>query len=325
MKCGKNQKYFSIITSILLISSIWVHSNTDYHIETSDIANFWHAFEMLNNVMTKQDSIDIIQKQYLDKASTDFREFIKIRNFTAAEYVEKIGRYPLYWRSIKPRTENIEDQLSELDNVVAKLEAAIPNYRQPNICFAIGCLRTGGTTSENLVLIGAEIAAADDSVEKSELPPWLRSIIGKTGGIISLVAHEIIHTQQIDRRIMNFGSNPLLEQTIKEGVADFLTFEILGLNINQEIHNYGMLNECSLLKEFEADLKSEPKDYTNWLYNGGKMVDRPANLGYFIGFKIAESYYQKQTDKSEAIRQLLNQKEYSKIYKESAYLEKNCG
>ena len=313
-----------IITSILLISSILVHPNTDYHIETSDIANFWHAFEMLNKVMTKQDSIDIIQKHYIDKASTDFREFIKIRNFTAAEYVEKVGRYPLYWRSIKPLTENIEDQLSELDKVIAKLEAAIPNYRQANICFAIGCLRTGGTTSKNLVLIGAEIAAADDSVEKSELPPRLRSIIGTTGGIISMVAHEIIHTQQIDRRIMNFGSNPLLEQTIKEGVADFLTFEILGLNINQEIHNYGRLNECSLLKEFEADLKSEPKNYTNWLYNGGKMVDRPADLGYFIGFNIAESYYQKQIDKSEAIRQLLNQKKYSKIYKESGYLGKSC-
>ena len=280
---------------------------------------------MLNKAVTKQDSIDIIQKHYMDKASADFREFIKIRNFTAAEYVEKIGRYPLYWRSIRPRTENIEDQLSELDNVVAKLEAAIPNYRQPNICFAIGCLRTGGTTSENLVLIGAEIAAADDSVEKSELPPRLRAIIGKTGGITSMVAHEIIHTQQIDKRIIIFGSNPLLEQTIIEGVADFLTYEILGLTINQYIHNYGRQNECSLLKEFEADLTSEPKDFTNWLYNRGKMVDRPADLGYFIGFKIAESYYQKQIDKSEAIRQLLNQKKYSKIYKESGYLEKNCG
>lgn len=314
-----------IITSILLVSSILVYPNTDYRIETSDIANFWNAFEMLNNAMTKQDSIDIIQKHYIDKASDDFREFIKTRNFTAAEYVEKIGRYPLFWKSIKPRTENIEDQISEIDNIVTKLEAAIPNYKQANICFAIGCLRTGGTTSKNLVLIGTEIAAADDSVEKSELSPWLRSVIGKTGGIISLVAHEIIHTQQIDRRIIVFGSNALLEQTIKEGVADFLTYEILGLNINQEIYIYGRLNECSLLKEFEADLKSEPKDYTNWLYNGGKMVDRPSNLGYFIGFKIAESYYQKQIDKSEAIRQLLNQKEYSKIYKESAYLEKNCG
>lgn len=312
------------MTSILLISSILVHPNTDYHIETSDITNFWHAFEMLNKAVTKQDSIDIIQKHYIDKASVDFREFIKIRNFTAAEYVEKIGRYPLFWKSIKPRTENIEDQLSELYGVFAKLEATIPNYRQPNICFAIGCLRTGGTTSKNLVLIGVEIAAADDSVEKSELPPWKRSIIGKTGGIISMVAHEIIHTQQFDKRIMILAQNQLLEQTIKEGVADFLSFEILGLNINQEMYNYGRLNECSLLTEFEADLKSEPKNYSNWLYNGGEILDRPADLGYFIGFNIAESYYQKQIDKSEAIRQLLNQKKYNKIYKESGYLEKDC-
>ena len=175
-----------------------------------------------------------------------------------------------------------------------------------------------------MVLIGTEIAAADDSVDVSELPPWKRSIIGKTGGIISMVAHEIIHTQQFDKRIMIFGQNPLLEQTIKEGVVDFLTYEILGLNINQEMYNYGRLNECSLLAEFEADLKSKPKNYSNWLYNGGEMLDRPADLGYFIGFKIAQSYYQKQIDKSEAIKQLLNQKKYKNIYKESGYLEKNC-
>ena len=314
-----------LITSILLLSSILVYSNTDYRIETSDIANFWKAYEMLNNANTKQDSIDIVQKQYIEKASVDFREFIRVREFTAAEYVEKIGRYPLYWRSIKPLTENIEDQLHELENVLAKLDAAIPNYRQPNICFAIGCLRTGGTTSKNLVLIGAEIAAADDSVEKSELPPWLQKIIGKTGNLVSLVAHEIIHTQQFDNRKIIFRSNALLEQTMKEGIADFLTYEILGLNINKEIHNYGNNNECNLLKEFEADLESDPTNYTKWLYNGGKILDRPADLGYYIGFKIAESYYRQRIDKREAIQQLLNQKKYVEIYRDTNYLEKNCG
>ncbi len=34
-----------LITSILLLSSILVYSNTDYRIETSDIANFWKAYE----------------------------------------------------------------------------------------------------------------------------------------------------------------------------------------------------------------------------------------------------------------------------------------
>jgi len=314
-----------IIVSIFLSFSTFVYPNTDYRIEVSDIGNFWVAYEMLSTARTKQDSIDIIQKHYIDKASEDFREFIKVRDFTAAEYVEKIGRYPLYWESIKPLTENIEDQLHEIENVLAKLDAAIPNYRQPNICISIGCLRTGGTTSKNLVLIGVEIAAADDSVEKSELPPWLQKIIGKTGNLVSMVAHEIIHTQQFDNRKIILGSNALLEQTMKEGIADFLTFEILGLNINKEIHNYGGLNECSLLKEFEADLESEPKNYTKWLYNGSKIQDRPADLGYFIGFKIAEAYYQKQIDKRKAIRQLLNQKEYRKIFRESGYFEKNCG
>lgn len=313
------------IASVLVLLSNLVHPNADYRIETSDISNFWNAFELLNSATTKQDSIDIIQKGYIDEASPDFRKFIKIRKFTAIEYVEKIGKYPLFWKSVKPLTENINDSIDALVNVIAKLRSAIPKYHQPDICFAIGCLRTGGTTSKNLVLIGAEIAAADHSVQKSELSPWLKSIIGKTGGIVSMVAHEIIHTQQFDHRLIILGSNPLLEQTMKEGIADFLTFELLGRNINKEMHNYGTLNECDLLKEFETDLNSNPKDYSNWLYNGGKMKDRPADLGYFIGFKIVESYYHKQLDKNKTILKLLNQRKYKKIYKESNYFADRCG
>jgi len=310
-----------LITSILLLISILLSPITDYRIETSDIANFWKAFEMLENALTKQDSIDIIQKYYIEKASPDFKRFIKVRNFTASEYVEKIGLYPLYWKSVKPLTENLESSIIELEDVFIKLGEAIPNYNQPDICLAIGCLRTGGTTSGDLVLIGAEIAAADHSVEKSGLPPWLKSIIGKTGGIISLVAHEIIHTQQSDNRKIIFKSNLLLNRTMKEGIADFLIFEILGLMVNNEIHIYGNNNESDLFREFEADLESKPRNYSKWLYNGGKSQDRPADLGYFIGFKIAESYYRKQIDKNDAIKQLLDQKNYTKIYKESLYLE----
>ncbi len=114
-------------------------------------------------------------------------------------------------------------------------------------------------------MIGVEIAAADHSVEKSELPSMATKNHWKTSGLISMVAHEIIHTQQYDNRKIIFKSNALIEQTMKEGAADFLTSEILLLNLNKVIYNYGMQNECSLLKDFKGDLDSDPIDYSNWL------------------------------------------------------------
>jgi predicted Zn-dependent protease DUF2268 len=298
--------------------------NTDYKIETSDIDNFWMAFDQLESAGSNEDSIDIIQKLYIDRASSEFKKFIRARDFTAEEYILKIGLYPRFWQSIRPLTERIESRTAEIQDVFNELGQALPDYKQPDLCFAIGCLRTGGTTSSDLILIGAEIAAADTSVEKSELPPWLKSTIGTTGGIISMIAHEAIHTQQFDHRRIVLFTNHLLEQALTEGVADFLTSVILGLNINAELHRYGDDNQCSLWKNFESDMESNPKDYSNWLYNSANAKGRPADLGYYIGFKIAEAYYQKQTDKRKAMETLLNKKKYKKVFQESKYGQESC-
>ena len=49
-------------------------------------------------------------------------------------------------------------------------------------------------------------------------------------------------------------------------------------------------------------------DLTQWLYNQGSSTataDRPGDLGYFIGYRIAEAYYSKQADKIAALRDII--------------------
>ncbi len=309
----------STIFATALLFYLSTLQEAKYQIETSDISNFWEAYDLLITAKSRQDSVAIFQKYYIDKASVGFKEFIRIRKFTANEYIEKISLYPKFWESVRPLTENIETRKAEIRNVFAQLSSKLPNYKQPNVCFAMGCLRTGGTISGNLILIGSEIAAANSEVDKSELPPWLKNVVGNTGDIASMIAHETIHTQQIDSRFMIMKNNVLLEQTLKEGIADFLTWQILGLNINAELHKYGNANQYALWQDFKSDLESNPNDYSGWLYNYRNTEKRPADLGYYIGFKIAEAYYKKQSDKGKAIETLLNQKNYKKIFKESEY------
>ena len=38
-----------------------------------------------------------------------------------------------------------------------------------------------------------------------------------------------------------------------------------------------------------------------WLYNGYAVKDKPPDLGYYLGYKIVESYYNNATDKKQAI------------------------
>jgi len=313
----------------LVISKYWIYvillfcfslqAQDKEGIETRDIIHFWEAYDALAFAKTHTDSVAIIQEHYIDRATPGFEEFLKARDFTAEEYVTKIRRYPKFWISVRPLTEKIVNRKEAINTLLNTLSDGIPEFKRPEICFAISAMRTGGTTSKGMILIGSEIAAAAASVDTSELGKWLKSVLGQTGDIMAMIAHETMHIQQSPNRKSN-----LLTASIREGVADFVSVLLVQMQINTVVHEYGNTRECQLWKDFKADMEYDPKDFSQWLYNGGNSKDRPADLGYYIGYKIAEAYYHKQEDKKQAIKDLFNSRKYTKIYKESEYANKVC-
>jgi uncharacterized protein YjaZ len=64
------------------------------------------------------------------------------------------------------------------------------------------------------------------------------------------------------------------------------------------------------------------KDAKNWLYQGADVKDKPADLGYYMGYKIIESYYKNASDKKQAVRDILEIKDFNAFLKASRYEEK---
>jgi hypothetical protein len=231
--------------------------------------------------------------------------------------------FPAFWKSIRPLTQAIDQRRPEILAVFDTLSRVLPGFTAPDVCFAIGCLRTGGTTSNHMILIGAEIAAADPSVDKAGMNDWLQYVLGQSGDIVSMVAHEAVHTRQtgfpffeifslISHRKLN-----LLNMSITEGSADFITSRFLGLNINEKVHAYGKAHYCPLLNEFRKDIATEPFDYSHWLYNGNASKGRPADLGYYMGSLITAAYYDLAPDKTIALKTVMRLGKYKKVYRRS--------
>lgn len=307
------------ILFLLCYLPIGLLAQEKYQMETRDIDHFWQAFDLLGQAKSREDSIQTIQEYYIDKATPFFKEFLRVRHFTAKEYIKRIARYPRFWHSVRPLTENIKNRRGDIDAVFQGFREKLPGFKQPDICFAIGCLRTGGTISGKLILIGSEIAASDSTVDKSEMRGWLNTVIGNTKDIVAMIAHESVHTQQFNRRKLT-----LLTGALTEGVADFISVKLFDMSINAGIYEYGEQHECEIWKEFEEELARNPEDYSNWLYQGNRSKNRPADLGYYIGYKIAESYYEQEQNKEKALKNLLNQKKAPEILKKSKYSEKAC-
>jgi len=47
-------------------------------------------------------------------------------------------------------------------------------------------------------------------------------------------------------------------------------------------------------------------DASHWLYQGDKSVNRPADLGYYIGYEICKAYYDHARDKRTAVHDIIN-------------------
>jgi uncharacterized protein YjaZ len=122
----------------------------------------------------------------------------------------------------------------------------------------------------------------------------------------------LIHYEQ------KYGADEtLLAQAVREGVPDFIAELTAGDTINPHLHKYGNPLEKQLWLEFKKEMNG--RETGNWLYQGDKVKDKPADLGYYMGYKIAESYYKNAKDKKQAVKDMLEIRNFAKFLVDSRY------
>jgi Predicted Zn-dependent protease (DUF2268) len=277
------------------------------NVQTLDLDHFWEAFDNLKKCKNFSDSVTTFQKIYLDRATNGLIDFIRARDFTAEKFVQTVSRYPKFYNSIRKNTFEAKKAEPAIENIFKKFKEIYPNFKPFKVCFAIGIVNTGGTTSENFVLIGTEITTSNKDADLSEFLKYgeqakAQSLSG-TENIIqkikNMVAHECVHTQQRQSTDTSALHCMLLYKVMREGFCDFIGELVSGSQINNVAHEYGDKNE----KQIWADLKNElcNENIGNWLYNASTVKDKPADLGYYVGYKIAQEYYKNSVDKKQAI------------------------
>lgn len=279
-------------------------------IVTSDIDNFWVMYD----VYKKSGSVDDIQKLYFDKKSAGLDAFTKVRVINAGQMDKVLKIYPQFLESIRSNTLSLKNISGKLIGYFEKLQEIYPEVYFPDIYFTIGCFSTGGTVSGRMLLIGSELMCADENSPTGELNSWLKGNIGKIDNIEQIVMHESIHTLQ------EYNQANLLGASIKEGACDFIASMVTGHELNSAHYIYGRKYEKGLWKEFKKEMYGT--DYSRWLYSGNNSIGRPSDLGYFIGYKICEAYYENSEDKTRAVKEIIEVSDFEAFLKKSAYEEK---
>ncbi len=300
---------------VLLAFSAFAQTPPPVTIVTSDIDNFWKAYD----AGPPGDHEDAFHKLYLGPASPGLRDFFEKRILSARLLALEVDKdAPRFYAGIRANTLQVEKQKPAILKHLARYAELYPGAKFPPVYFVVGRLTSGGTVSNRGLLIGTEVYSKGPGIDTSEINPqsFVRAM-GTIDKIPLIVVHELTHTQR------KLGTTPkvpqLLEKCISEGAADFMTELVAGSTINAYAKEWADARHDELFQRLAHDIAANPSDSSHWLYNYDKSTDEPADLGYWIGAEICRSYYEKATDKAQAVRDIVTLSDIEKIVRGSEY------
>ena len=283
---------------------------------TSDIERFWRAYDKAMSAPVEERAA-ILQHDYIDPGTAGVKGFAASGRLNAKTLAQRIESHQAFFKAIRPLTLAVEQQRPATIAAFRKLKEIYSSATFPDVYFLIGQLSSGGTSSNSGLLMGAEMFSRSASVPTAELNDWERSVIAPASDIPPLVAHESIHFQQ---RFAAQGG--LLCACLIEGGADFVGKLSSGRLIArmEETHKWANERERVLWIEFQKEM--DGKDTSHWLYGNSGGNGRPVDLGYWMGFKINEAYYNNATDKKQAVRDILAVTDCKQFLERSRYGDK---
>jgi hypothetical protein len=281
---------------------------------TTDITRFWRAYDLATRDTAHAEAI--YQREYFDKGSEGLRDYFLLRIGTVHDFVRNQRAKPRFYQAIRPSTEKIATMAPQIRAGFVKLKELYPEARFPNVYFVIGRWTSAGTVSSAGMLIGADQLSGTPTTPVEELSAYGRRNLGTLAQLPYVVAHEHIHT------IQKPSNDPsLLKGAINEGMADFLAELTTGHQPNASLQPYGQAHEKEIWADFTKEMAGPT--WSNWIGNGSQeTAAKPADLGYFVGYKICQSYYEELADKKQAVHDILNITDYPAFLAKSRYAEK---
>ncbi len=293
---------------------------TTIHIEDAE------RFARLFTATDGKPTADQIQRQYLDNASYGVSVFTPYRIMNAGHMAAVVtADRESYARAIRDCLPRIRQYDSDLHAIYLAMHDLIPDKPLPQIYIVFGAGNSGGTAGPEAQVLGLEVLCKISG----EVPDGLRTTIRR------FFAHETVHTFQNDPS--EGRRSPLLTQVLIEGGADFIASIVTGETPEPQRAKWATQHEGMLWDQFQQDLlttqasssKKNPEAVKQarlrWIENYQVAPpDWPFEVGYWMGMRIWQCYYQAAADKHQAIHDVIDWDDPQKILEKSDYRGGPC-
>ncbi len=306
-------------------------SSLKIKVDYSDVSLFYSVIEKAQKE-GKEITGEYMYKNYIQKSSDGLRNgYAKNRTdvfptkdgvIDYSVYEKKIKSFlPFYLKNedfIRKRKIFNEKEMNKIVKKIHKFLGEKLSYqflKNKGVYFSIsGALNMGGTAFSGGVFVDISMIY-DNKIDHSDLPPKKKkeypNFFNEKENTF-LVVHEFFHTFQflLDENLLSNLSSKgrhLFYSSLIEGGANFFTSEILSkekfpsqLKGHQEYMKYNPQKYLEfwndIKKEEKIDNEEEKRKISlKWLYQGaGVSRDVPPDLGYYIGSKITQKFFEKE-------------------------------
>lgn len=283
-----NMHRIGILASALLchahVASSKETATPSIHIE--DVTRFFAIYE----AAAGQPTAEQLQRDYLDRGSEGLAHFARMRRITGARIADTLAREPQIYSNAKRCMEVLPRVRERVTVALRTLVQLYPQAKLPPVTIAVGRGKPVGVGSPVTgIQIGLEALCATEYMHPNVEDRF-----------VYVIAHEYAHVQQY-QPLVDKEHPTVLEGSLMEGAAELAAELIAGSVSNVALAAMTKGREREIETAFLADV--DKTDISAWLYTGTR--EKSGDLGYWVGYRIAQTYYRRAADKQQALREIL--------------------
>lgn len=254
-------------------------------IETGDVDRFYALYDSAAGRPTA----DQLQA-YLDEGSAGLTHLAKVRRVTGTRMADAMAARPEIYVEARACADHLPRVRARVAEGLARFIDQYPEAQFPSATFVIGRGRP--------VAVGSPVDGIQVGLEALCATHFINPDIEDR--FVGVLIHEYVHTQQAPE-LTEKEQFTVLEVSMAEGVAEFVTELMIGAPAYAYLAPQTRGRELEIETAFVAD--QDKTDLSAWVYNS--TPEKPGDLGYWVGYRIAKAYYRNAPDKREALRQIL--------------------
>ncbi|MGC2531150.1 MAG: DUF2268 domain-containing putative Zn-dependent protease [Candidatus Acidiferrum sp.] len=255
-------------------------------IEIDDVARFYQVYDAAGGHPTAEQ----LQHEYLDPGSEGLHHLAEARRVSGTSIAKNLTAHPEMYSDARRCMAVLPRVRQRLQVALLKLGQLYPEAKFPPVTIAVGRGKPAA--------IGSPVSGVQVGLECLCATNWLNPNVEDR--FVHVIAHEYAHVQQA-RALVDDEHPTVLEMSLIEGAAEFVAEITSGEVSNVELIEATKGREKEIETAFVPD--EDKTDISKWLYNS--TLERPGDLGYWVGYRIVKSYYQHAPDEREAFREIL--------------------